>query len=151
MTRGYFAYVEYERMLRGLPENDMQRPWLFDGEDQNRHLAAMPYGACAFAGKRRACLLGRNTGIWACALSPLPPGSGISTPLGWTRRPPCRAFCRAGASLAAGGSHRRRRGRRVLAEAGGPFGGHGGRQPKGHCSGPVYCAPRPRRMARRSF
>ena len=35
-------------MLRELPEDDMQRPWLFDGEDQDKHLAAMPYGACAF-------------------------------------------------------------------------------------------------------
>lgn len=47
-NEGYFAYVEYERMQRETPQNDNQRPWLFDGQDQNKHLEGMPYGACAF-------------------------------------------------------------------------------------------------------
>ena len=79
---GYFAYVEYERMLRELPEDDMQRPWLFDGEDQDKHLAAMPYGACAFLPKVPCAPLGRNMATWACALCPLPPISGIFYPAG---------------------------------------------------------------------
>ena len=47
-NEGYFAYVEYERMQRDIPQDDNQRPWLFDGQDQNKHLEGMPYGACAF-------------------------------------------------------------------------------------------------------
>ena len=79
---GYFAYVEYERMLRGLPENDMQRPWLFDGEDQNRHLAAMPYGACAFLPESAVQAFGQKYGHLGLCFVPFAPGKWDIYPAG---------------------------------------------------------------------
>lgn len=79
---GYFAYVEYERMLRGLPENDMQRPWLFDGEDQNRHLAAMPYGACAFLPESAVHAFGQKYGHLGLCFVPFAPGKWDIYPAG---------------------------------------------------------------------
>lgn len=70
---GYFAYVEYERMLRELPEDDMQRPWLFDGEDQDKHLAAMPYGACAFLPESAVRAFGQKYGHLGLCFVPFAP------------------------------------------------------------------------------
>ena len=86
---GYFAYVEYERMLRGLPENDMQRPWLFDGEDQNRHLAAMPYGACAFLPESAVQAFGQKYGHLGLCFVPFAPGKWDIYPAGVDTAVPC--------------------------------------------------------------